>query len=119
MDMTTLNQQIPTVMAGVDPHESISEEDDEEYDCDPEITLRSIDKSKTINFSIRANYTDWAPREAFRELVQNWRDANIRTYNLAERDFCVIREEKQSGCNTEIVYKLRAQTRTRSSSCTR
>jgi hypothetical protein len=47
-----------------------SEEDD--YVADPEITLDSIAKSKTINFSICANYTKWAPREAFRELVQNW-----------------------------------------------
>lgn len=43
---------------------------EEEYD--PETTLDSIQKSKTINFSIHADYTTWAPREAFRELVQNW-----------------------------------------------
>lgn len=46
--------------------------DSDGYDYDPEVTLESIKKSKTINFSIRANYTDWVPREAFRELVQNW-----------------------------------------------
>ncbi|KAH6632518.1 hypothetical protein F5144DRAFT_603256 [Chaetomium tenue] len=40
---------------------------------DPEITLSSIAKSKTISFSIHANYTGWKPREAFRELVQNCR----------------------------------------------
>jgi len=54
--------------------EEDDDDDDEGYDYvyDPEITLGSIDKSKTINFSIHANYTRWAPREAFRELVQNW-----------------------------------------------
>jgi hypothetical protein len=47
-------------------------DDSEYYSDDPDITLASIEWSKTINFSIRANYTNWAPREAFRELVQNW-----------------------------------------------
>ncbi|KAM7185075.1 hypothetical protein V8F20_011940 [Naviculisporaceae sp. PSN 640] len=67
-----------------------SSDDSDEYDSNPEVTLESIPKSKTILFSIRANYTNWAPREAFREL----------------RDFCVIREEKTSGRGTEIVYKV-------------
>ncbi|KAM7187192.1 hypothetical protein V8F33_011371 [Rhypophila sp. PSN 637] len=80
--------------------------DSDEYDSDPEVTLESIQKSKTIVFSIRANYTNWAPREAFRELVQNWRDGIIKSFQLAERDFCVIREEKTSGRGTEIVYKV-------------
>ena len=53
---------------------SLDEELDssDEHDFDPEVTLESIQNSKTINFSIRANYTKWKPREAFRELVQNW-----------------------------------------------
>ncbi|KAK0737992.1 hypothetical protein B0T18DRAFT_440912 [Schizothecium vesticola] len=80
--------------------------DSDEYDYDPEVTLESIQKSKTINFSIRANYTNWVPREAFRELVQNWRDGIIRSFQIAERDFCVLREEKASGRGTEIVYKV-------------
>ncbi|KAL2132430.1 hypothetical protein VTI74DRAFT_3799 [Chaetomium olivicolor] len=93
-------------MANIIVYESSSEDDGEEYDYDPEIILRSIDKSMTINFSIRANYTNWKLREAFRELVQNWRDGIIRAFHLAERDFCVIREEKTSGRSTEIVYKV-------------
>ena len=73
MDMTPFNPQIAGV-ANIRTYDSASdeEEDDEEYEDDPEVTLRPIVKSKTINFSIRANYTNWAPREAFRELVQNW-----------------------------------------------
>jgi len=60
-------------MAFYEPgYASSSDDDDREYDDDPDVTLDDIDKSKTINFSIRANYTDWEPREAFRELVQNW-----------------------------------------------
>jgi hypothetical protein len=46
--------------------------DSDDYGYDPEVTLESIKISKTINLSISANYTNWAPREAFRELVQNW-----------------------------------------------
>jgi hypothetical protein len=66
-------------------HESASEdEEDEEYEDGPEVTLHSIAKSKTINFSIRANYTNWAPREAFRELVQNWY-VPIREVDLSQQ----------------------------------
>jgi hypothetical protein len=60
---------------GAAAYESSSDEyydDDDGYADDPEITLASIEKSKTVNFSIRASYTDWKAREAFRELVQNW-----------------------------------------------
>lgn len=35
-------------------------------------TLDSIVNSKKFNLSLHANYTDWSPQEAFRELVQNW-----------------------------------------------
>ena len=45
---------------------------DDDYAGDPQVTLQDIEKSKTIHLSIRANYTNWDPREAFRELVQNW-----------------------------------------------
>ncbi|KAH6633897.1 hypothetical protein B0J18DRAFT_452760 [Chaetomium sp. MPI-SDFR-AT-0129] len=78
--------------------------DEEEHDADE--TLDSIVKSKTITFSIHANYTNWAPREAFRELVQNWRDGIIKAFRLNTRDFCVVRKEKPSGNDTEIVYKV-------------
>lgn len=69
--MATFNHNNPPAMAGVRPSKPASE-DDEKYDVEPEITLRSIERSKTIHFAIRANYTKWAPREAFRELAQNW-----------------------------------------------
>ena len=100
----------------------VSDSDSEGYDYDPEVTLESIEKGKTINFSIRANYTNWAPREAFRELVQNWyplslpfdlalltinkrrRDGIIRSFHLAEKDFCIVRREKTSSRGTEIIY---------------
>jgi len=63
-----------TVVGKQEAYQSASDFDfdSDEYDSDPEVTLESIQKSKTISFSIRANYTNWAPREAFRELVQNW-----------------------------------------------
>lgn len=58
--------------ASGDDTDGFSSGEDEAYDLEPELTLDSIGRSHTINFSIRSNYTDWEPREAFRELVQNW-----------------------------------------------
>ncbi len=75
MDVLSFDQFVATTVDGIKhkTYESSSDEDDDDgYDYDPEITLRSIENSKTINFSICANYTKWKPREAFRELVQNW-----------------------------------------------
>jgi hypothetical protein len=66
-------------------HESASSEDDEDYGYESDITLASIEKSKTISFSIHVNYTNWAPREAFRELVQNWYGLFIFTCRLRSR----------------------------------
>lgn len=34
--------------------------------------LDSIVNSKKFDLGLYANYTDWSPQEAFRELVQNW-----------------------------------------------
>lgn len=48
------------------------DKDHNDWSFEQETTLSAIGKSKTINFTIRANYTNWKPREAFRELVQNW-----------------------------------------------
>ncbi|KAK0703713.1 hypothetical protein B0T26DRAFT_876620, partial [Lasiosphaeria miniovina] len=61
----------------------------EDFDHDPEITLASI-----------------KPLEAFRELLQNWRDAIIKSFGLDEKDFHVFREEKTRGSDTEVVYKV-------------
>lgn len=72
MYKTTFAQFAPVDLAIDNGDTSSGEDDDGGYDCDPEITLSSIAKSKTINLSLRAEYTNWKPREAFRELVQNW-----------------------------------------------
>ncbi|KAK4450390.1 hypothetical protein QBC34DRAFT_461980 [Podospora aff. communis PSN243] len=69
-------------------------------------SVNSIVDSKTIQLSIRANYTNWEPREAFRELVQNWRDGIIKSFQLSEEDFRVTREERRTGRMTEIVFKV-------------
>ena len=60
-----------------DDHEDGHEDEDEDnFEDDDEpgyaADIRSVQKSKTIHFSLRGDYTDWSPREAFRELVQNW-----------------------------------------------
>jgi len=73
MDIPTFIPVFPSVgNQGTYQPSSDEDFDSDEYDNDPEVTLESIQKSKTIKLSIRANYTNWAPREAFRELVQNW-----------------------------------------------
>ncbi|CAK7204861.1 hypothetical protein SEUCBS139899_007623 [Sporothrix eucalyptigena] len=77
----------------------------DEYDNKTNTSLDSAKDTVKINFNIRYNYTNWKPREAFRELVQNWRDEIIKSFLLAESDFRVKpREETTSGRNTEIVY---------------
>ncbi|KJR86018.1 uncharacterized protein SPSK_08727 [Sporothrix schenckii 1099-18] len=77
------------------------------YEYDPQTTLESIEKSKTINFTISANYTSgWQPREAFRELVQNWRDGIIESFKLARHEFRVIRREQALDHNIEIMYSV-------------
>jgi hypothetical protein len=70
--MALFAQSTANLQADMNIDASSSDEDDDGYDYDPEVTLGSIQRSMTINFSIRANYTNWKPREAFRELVQNW-----------------------------------------------
>lgn len=35
-------------------------------------TIDSLPDRQTISLSVRAAYTNWDPREAFREIVQNW-----------------------------------------------
>ncbi|CAK7240824.1 MAG: hypothetical protein STHCBS139747_002272 [Sporothrix thermara] len=84
------------------------DDSNDEHDGDPEITLASILSSKTISFPISANYTKWEPREAFRELVQNWRDGIIESFKIPEADFSVERNEKKTGRNTEIIYQVPA-----------
>lgn len=49
-----------------------SDGDDDTYNDDSWSPLNDIVKRKTFELGLRANYTDWAPHEAFRELVQNW-----------------------------------------------
>lgn len=100
-------------------------DDDAAFGHEADVTLASIHKSHTIPFPIRASYTKWKPWEAFREIVQNWsvqptsrhrrltdvdyffrRDAIIKSFNLDENKFYVIRIDKSAGRNTEIVFKV-------------
>lgn len=46
------------------------ESDDSDFAFDS--PLSSLPDRLTISLSVRAAYTNWHPREAFRELVQNW-----------------------------------------------
>jgi len=74
MDIDTLIRESTSIGNQGADQPSFDEDLDwsDECDHDSEVTLESIQNSKTINFSICANYTNSKPREAFRELVQNW-----------------------------------------------
>ncbi|KAK6864253.1 hypothetical protein PG995_000781 [Apiospora arundinis] len=77
--------------------------------------LESIHKCHTIHTNLRSTYgTRWEPWEAFRELVQNWRDGIIRSFDLDEKEFKVIREQKSE---FEILYKALAPADTHSGQC--
>lgn len=94
-----------------------SSESDHGHDEDPVPSFDSIPTSKRFPLNVHGTYTNWGPREAFRELIQNWygqlqppffpvhfvhltsitndfhrRDAIIESNNLAPKDFCVKRE---------------------------
>lgn len=49
-----------------------SSDSDDGCDNDHATTFDSIPNSKAVFFPVRGTYTRWGPREAFRELVQNW-----------------------------------------------
>lgn len=51
---------------------SLSKEEQSEDDWEPISTVSSLPDRQTISLSLRATYTKWNPREAFREIVQNW-----------------------------------------------
>ncbi|CAH0005082.1 unnamed protein product [Clonostachys byssicola] len=69
-------------------------------------TLSSIEKSLTICFSIPSNYSpSWNTSSAFRELVQNWRDGIVRSFNLKETQFHVVKENKSTDQKDEILFK--------------
>ncbi|RYP62624.1 hypothetical protein DL769_007230 [Monosporascus sp. CRB-8-3] len=77
--------------------------EDELYDLERKITLESINQKMTITSTIISTYAaQWGPVEAFRELVQNWRDGIINSFKIHEKDFKVICEEN----NDEILYKV-------------
>ncbi|KAI1378277.1 hypothetical protein F4677DRAFT_466073 [Hypoxylon crocopeplum] len=65
------------------------------------LTLNAINGKWTINSAIVSTYaTQWTIIEAFRELVQNWRDGIISSFQMAESDFYLTLEESDE----EIVY---------------
>ncbi|KAJ0120105.1 hypothetical protein J7T55_000958 [Diaporthe amygdali] len=78
----------------------------DEHDQDPHLALDHIAKSHKVTYPLRGNYTKWPVHAAFRELVQNWRDAIIKSYNLKEANFRVEREVKSRGHNIEIIYRV-------------
>lgn len=130
--MAKPDPDLPNVQGGVTDDEAtdgVIDEDfqDSESEDDADTELGSIITNKTITLTIQSQYAArWEPREAFRELVQNWyaktallhprlfqvdkipffrRDGIIKAFELDEQQFCVVREERVSGANIEIVYK--------------
>ncbi|KAI1085731.1 hypothetical protein F5B20DRAFT_587679 [Whalleya microplaca] len=76
--------------------------DDESSDMEKTVTLESINQRMVLKTAMVSNYAaQWGPIEALRELVQNWRDAIIKSFKICESDFQVVHEENDN----EIVYK--------------
>ncbi|KAK8143572.1 hypothetical protein G3M48_007052 [Beauveria asiatica] len=69
-------------------------------------TTSALPNRQTISLSVRASYTNWNSREAFRELVQNWRDGIIASFDLVEGDFAVECERNVVNGYSEILYKV-------------
>ncbi|KAI0145913.1 hypothetical protein F4776DRAFT_660789 [Hypoxylon sp. NC0597] len=84
------------------PNADESSSDGETYTTENRVTLQSINQRMTINSAMVSNYaTQWGPVEAFRELIQNWRDGIIQSFKLSEQDFRVVTEASSN----EIIYK--------------
>ncbi|KAH6988526.1 hypothetical protein EDB80DRAFT_730218 [Ilyonectria destructans] len=80
---------------------------DSDSDFVDEGTLASIVNSQTITLSIRSTYSNaWGPVEAFREIVQNWRDGIIASFGLTEDQFRVTRQERADLHNAEVLYAV-------------
>lgn len=61
----------PPVQQGADGFVSEDDEsDDSHITFDSPLSL--LPDRLTISLSVRAAYTNWQPRAAFRELIQNW-----------------------------------------------
>ncbi|KAM5369264.1 hypothetical protein ACJZ2D_009085 [Fusarium nematophilum] len=100
-EQTTKNEHGPKHDPGLHPHGS-----DYTVENIPR-SLRAINKSHTINFPILSTYTAWGPVEAFRELIQNWMDGMIKSFQLPSLgNISVVRQERTQGRDTEIVYKV-------------
>ncbi|KAI0024867.1 hypothetical protein F4780DRAFT_794006 [Xylariomycetidae sp. FL0641] len=75
---------------------------DDSHEFENLVTLESINQRMTINSAITSDYAGlWGPVEAFREVVQNWRDGIIKSFKMSEADFVVVREDK----GDNIVFK--------------
>lgn len=62
-------------MARVDNDTDDSDDGDRDvdgYDNGTHTSLDLVNDSLKINCNIKSSYTTWQPREAFRELLQNW-----------------------------------------------
>ncbi|KAM0526209.1 hypothetical protein ACHAPS_004218 [Verticillium nonalfalfae] len=71
------------------------------------LTLANVKRSKVLDLNIRSTYTQFNGQEAFRELVQNWRDEVIRASGLNPQQFMnsVTREIMTNDSKVEILYK--------------
>ncbi|EEY20816.1 conserved hypothetical protein [Verticillium alfalfae VaMs.102] len=70
-------------------------------------TLANVKRSKILDLNIRSTYTQFSGQEAFRELVQNWRNEVIRASGLNPQQFMnsVTREIMTNDLEVEILYK--------------
>ncbi|POS73773.1 hypothetical protein DHEL01_v207826 [Diaporthe helianthi] len=104
---------MPRVRRVVEQSDSSSSDGDNSRVEDRFPSFDSIPTNKRFPLNVEGTYTKWGPQEAFRELIQNWRDAIIESNRLAPQNLCVRREAKgeENGeatpptGDTEIVYR--------------
>ena len=73
---------------------------------DETLTLDNITSSCAAVLPLKASYSRLSPCESFRELVQSWGDAIIKSHGISEQDFDthVCRTEKRDGQMVEIAH---------------
>ncbi|KAI8966872.1 hypothetical protein F5Y11DRAFT_7300 [Daldinia sp. FL1419] len=86
-------------LSGDDGSDSLDESDtfDEPntFDEPYRTTFKSVYRGTSIKVPIISIYAPhWGPAEAFRELLQNWRDGIVKSFGIAEDSFRVIRKEE-------------------------
>ncbi|KAH6664372.1 hypothetical protein F5X68DRAFT_265896 [Plectosphaerella plurivora] len=72
------------------------------------LSVDKVQHGETLNLRIHADYTNLGAEEAFRELVQNWRDQCASHEVIRETDIaqCIKEEVITNGVNKAIIFRF-------------